>query len=128
MPATKMTVNLPDFVRQKLKLAPFGNRSSATEISKKIDRYFLLIDEEKKYIKQFFSLAELNLFYELCKNERFIPAVKCKDGILLKVVNASEEVFTASGLERTALQERLQGLTTIQSIALVEILEDYSEN
>lgn len=127
MPATKMTVNLPDFVRQKLKLAPFGNRSSATEISKKIDRYFLLIDEEKKYIKNYFTLAELNFFYELCKSEKFIPASKCRDGILLKVVNASEEVFAGSGFNRNALKERLQGLTTIQCVALVETLEDLSD-
>ena len=81
---------------------------------------------EKKAVQEKFSLAELNLFYELCLNKNFVPAEKCKDGILLEVANASDE--SLNGLNRSEITGKLQNLTTIQSVALVEVLEDFAEN
>lgn len=125
MPSIKMTINLPDGIRQQLKLAPFGNRQATSSICKTIDRYNLLIKSEKQSVQKKFSLAELNLFFNLCKNQNFVPAEKCKDGILLEVANASDE--SLNGFNRSALTEKLQSLTIIQSVALVEVLEDFKE-
>ena len=125
MPAIKMTINLPDSIRQILKLAPWGNRQATSSICKSIDRYNLIIKAEKKSVQELFSLAELNLFFELCKNKNFIPAEKCKDGILLEVANASDDLF--ENLNRSEIIGKLQNLSTIQSVALVEILEDFAD-
>lgn len=125
MPAIKMTINLPDSIRQILKLAPWGNRQATSSICKSIDRYNLIIKAEKKSVQELFSLAELNLFFELCKNKNFIPAEKCKDGILLEVANASEDLF--ENLNRSEIIGKLQNLSTIQSVALVEVLEDFAD-
>ena len=125
MPAIKMTINLPDSIRQILKLAPWGNRQATSSICKSIDRYNLIIKAEKKSVQELFSLAELNLFFELCKNKNFIPAEKCKDGILLEVANASDDLF--ENLNRSEITGKLQNLSTIQSVALVEVLEDFAD-
>lgn len=125
MPAIKMTINLPDSIRQILKLAPWGNRQATSSICKSIDRYNLIIKAEKKSVQELFSLAELNLFFELCKNKNFIPAEKCKDGILLEVANASDDLF--ENLNRSEIIGKLQNLTTVQSVALVEVLEDFAD-
>lgn len=125
MPAIKMTINLPDSIRQILKLAPWGNRQATSSICKSIDRYNLIIKAEKKSVQELFSLAELNLFFELCKNKNFIPAEKCKDGILLEVANASDDFL--NGFNRSEIIEKLQNLTTVQSVALVEIMEDFAD-
>ena len=125
MPAIKMTINLPDSIRQILKLAPWGNRQATSSICKSIDRYNLIIKAEKKSVQELFSLAELNLFFELCKNKNFIPAEKCKDGILLEVANASDDLF--ENLNRLEITGKLQNLSTIQSVALVEVLEDFAD-
>ena len=125
MPAIKMTINLPDSIRQILKLAPWGNRQATSSICKSIDRYNLIIKAEKKSVQELFSLAELNLFFELCKNKNFIPAEKCKDGILLEVANASDDLF--ENLNRSEIIGKLQNLSTIQSVALVEVLEDFAD-
>ncbi len=125
MPAIKMTINLPDSIRQQLKLAPWGNRQATSSICKAIDRYNLIIKTEKKSVQELFSLAELNLFFELCKNKNFVPAEKCKDGILLEISNASEDFF--NGFNRSEIIEKLQNLTTVQSVALVEVLEDFKD-
>ena len=120
-----MTINLPDSIRQILKLAPWGNRQATSSICKSIDRYNLIIKAEKKSVQELFSLAELNLFFELCKNKNFIPAEKCKDGILLEVANASDDLF--ENLNRLEITGKLQNLSTIQSVALVEVLEDFAD-
>ena len=120
-----MTINLPDSIRQILKLAPWGNRQATSSICKSIDRYNLIIKAEKKSVQELFSLAELNLFFELCKNKNFIPAEKCKDGILLEVANASDDLF--ENLNRSEIIGKLQNLTTVQSVALVEVLEDFAD-
>lgn len=125
MPAIKMTINLPDSIRQILKLAPWGNRQATSSICKSIDRYNLIIKAEKKSVQELFSLAELNLFFELCKNKNFIPAEKCKDGILLEVANASDDFL--NGFNRSEIIEKLQNLTTVQSVALVEVMEDFAD-
>lgn len=125
MPAIKMTINLPDSIRQILKLAPWGNRQATSSICKSIDRYNLIIKAEKKSVQELFSLAELNLFFELCKNKNFVPAEKCKDGILLEVANASDDLF--ENLNRSEITGKLQNLSTIQSVALVEVLEDFAD-
>lgn len=125
MPAIKMTINLPDSIRQILKLAPWGNRQATSSICKSIDRYNLIIKAEKKSVQELFSLAELNLFFELCKNKNFIPAEKCKDGILLEVANASDDLF--ENLNRSEIIGKLQNLTTVQSVALVEVMEDFAD-
>ena len=125
MASTKMTLNLPDSIRQMLKLAPWGNRQTTGSICKAIERYNLIIKPEKKAVEAMFSLAELNLFFELCKNKNFVPAEKCKDGILVEVANASDSAF--NGLDRAELTKKLQNLTTIQSVALVELLEDFAD-
>lgn len=125
MPAIKMTINLPDSIRQILKLAPWGNRQATSSICKSIDRYSLIIKAEKKSVQELFSLAELNLFFELCKNKNFVPAEKCKDGILLEVANASDDLF--ENLNRSEITGKLQNLSTIQSVALVEVLEDFAD-
>lgn len=125
MPAIKMTINLPDSIRQQLKLAPWGNRQATSAICKTIDRYNLIIKSEKKAVQELFSLAELNLFFELCQKKNFIPAEKCKDGILLEVLNASDE--SLNGLNRSEIKAKLQNLSTIQSVALVEVLEDFAD-
>ena len=125
MPAIKMTINLPDSIRQILKLAPWGNRQATSSICKSIDRYNLIIKAEKKSVQELFSLADLNLFFELCKNKNFIPAEKCKDGILLEVANASDDLF--ENLNRSEIIGKLQNLSTIQSVALVEVLEDFAD-
>ena len=121
-----MTINLPDSIRQQLKLASWGNRQETSAICKSIDRYNLIIHSEKKAVQEKFSLAELNLFYELCLNKNFVPAEKCKDGVLLEVANASDQ--SLNGLNRSEITGKLQNLTTIQSVALVEVLEDFAEN
>ena len=120
-----MTINLPDSIRQILKLAPWGNRQATSSICKSIDRYNLIIKAEKKSVQELFSLAELNLFFELCKNKNFIPAEKCKDGILLEVANASDDLF--ENLNRSEIIGKLQNLTTVQSVALVEVMEDFAD-
>lgn len=120
-----MTINLPDSIRQILKLAPWGNRQATSSICKSIDRYNLIIKAEKKSVQELFSLAELNLFFELCKNKNFIPAEKCKDGILLEVANASDDLF--ENLNRLEIIGKLQNLTTVQSVALVEVMEDFAD-
>lgn len=120
-----MTINLPDSIRQILKLAPWGNRQATSSICKSIDRYNLIIKAEKKSVQELFSLAELNLFFELCKNKNFIPAEKCKDGILLEVANASDDFL--NGFNRSEIIEKLQNLTTVQSVALVEVMEDFAD-
>ena len=120
-----MTINLPDGIRQQLKLAPWGSRQATSSICKTIDRYNLLIKTEKQSVQKKFSLAELNLFFNLCRNQNFVPAEKCKDGILLEVANASDE--SLKGFNRSDLTEKLQNLTIIQSVALVEVLEDFKE-
>ncbi len=120
-----MTINLPDSIREILKLAPWGNRQATSSICKSIDRYNLIIKPEKKAVQEIFSLAELNLFYELCKAKNFVPATKCIDGILLEVANASDSAF--NGLDRLEITNKLQKLTAIQSIALVELLEDFAD-
>lgn len=125
MPAIKMTINLPDSIRQQLKLAPWGNRQATSSICKAIDRYNLIIKAEKKSVQELFSLAELNLFFELCKNKNFIPAEKCKDGILLEISNASDDLF--ENLNRSEIIGKLQNLTTVQSVALVEVMEDFAD-
>lgn len=125
MPAIKMTINLPDSIRQILKLAPWGNRQATSSICKSIDRYNLIIKAEKKSVQELFSFAELNLFFELCKNKNFIPAEKCKDGILLEVANASDDLF--ENLNRSEIIGKLQNLSTIQSVTLVEVLEDFAD-
>ena len=125
MPAIKMTINLPDSIRQILKLAPWGNRQATSSICKSIDRYNLIIKAEKKSVQELFSLAELNLFFELCKNKNFVPAEKCKDGILLEVANASDDLF--ENLNRSEITGKLRNLSTIQSVALVEVLEDFAD-
>lgn len=125
MPATKMTINLPDSIRKQLKLAPFGNRQATSSICKAVDRYNLIIKSEKKSVQELFSLTELNLFFELCKNINFVPAEKCKDGILLELANIPEE--TLKDLNRSVIIEKLKKLTTIQGVALVEVLEDFAE-
>ena len=122
MPSIKMTINLPDSIREILKLAPWGNRQATSSICKTVDRYNLIIGIEKKSIKEMFSLAELNLFYNLCENENFIPATKCKEIILLKVSNADNDLF--KGLNRPEIINKLQNLTLTQNIALVEVIED----
>lgn len=125
MPSVKMTINLPDSIRQQLKLAPWGNRQATSAICKTIDRYDLIIKSEKKAVQEMFSLAELNLFFELCKKNNFIPAEKCKDGILEAVKNAPENLF--GDLSRSEITEKLNRLSTIQNVALVEVLEDFSD-
>lgn len=125
MPAIKMTINLPDSIRQQLKLAPWGNRQATSAICKTIDRYNLIIKSEKKAVQEMFSLAELNLFFELCKKNNFIPAEKCKDGILVAVAEAPENVF--GDLNRSEITEKLNRLSTIQNVALVEVLEDLAD-
>lgn len=125
MPSIKMTINLPDSIRQQLKLAPWGNRQATSAICKTIDRYDLIIKPEKKQVQEMFSLAELNLFFELCKKNNFIPAEKCKDGILEAVKNAPDE--SLNGLNRSEIKAKLQNLSTIQSVALVEVLEDFAD-
>lgn len=125
MPAIKMTINLPDSIRQQLKLAPWGNRQATSAICKAIDRYNLIIKPEKKSVQELFSLAELNLFFGLTQNKNFVPSEKCKDGILLEVANASDELL--NGFNRSEIIEKLQKLTTVQSVALVEVLEDFKD-
>ena len=127
MPSIKMTINLPDSVRKMLQLAPWGNRQATNAICKTIDRYNLILKPSKFLIKEMFSLAELNLFYELCKDKKFVPAEKCKDEILLQVVNASDEIFDLSGLDRNEIKNKLQNLSVIQNVALVEVIEDFAE-
>lgn len=78
-----------------------------------------------KAIQEVFTLSELNLIFELCRKINFVPAEKCKDGILLEVANASDE--SLNGLNRSEITWKLQNLTTIQSVALVEVLEDFAE-
>ena len=126
MPSIKMTINLPDSIRQQLKLAPWGNRQATSAICKSIDRYNLVMSKEIKAIQEVFTLSELNLIFELCRKINFVPAEKCKDGILLEVANASDE--SLNGLNRSEITGKLQNLTTIQSVALVEVLEDFTEN
>ena len=126
MPSVKMTINLPDSIRQQLKLAPWGNRQATSAICKTIDRYNLIIKSEKKAVQEMFSLAELNLFFELCKKNNFIPAEKCKDGILEAVKNAPEKIFS-NGLEKNTIIEKLEQLSVVQNVALVEVLEDFSD-
>ena len=117
---------LPDSIRQQLKLAPWGNRQATSAICKSIDRYNLIIHSEKKAVQEKFSLAELNLIFGLCRKINFVPAEKCKDGILLEAANASDE--SLNGLNRSEITGKLQNLTTIQSVALVDVLEDFAEN
>lgn len=126
MPSIKMTINLPDSIRQQLKLAPWGNRQATSAICKSIDRYNLVMSKEIKAIQEVFTLSELNLIFELCRKINFVPAEKCKDGILLEVANASDE--SLNGLNRSEITGKLQNLTTIQSVALVDVLEDFAEN
>ena len=126
MPSIKMTINLPDSIRQQLKLAPWGNRPATGAICKTIDRYNLIIKPEKKQVQEMFSLAELNLFFELCKKNNFIPAEKCKNGILEAVENAPDEIFS-NGLEKNTIIEKLEQLSVVQNVALVEVLEDLNE-
>jgi hypothetical protein len=125
MPSIKMTINLPEKIREILKLAPWGNRQATSSICKSIDRYNLIIESEKKYIKELFSLSELNLFYILCKND-FIPATKCKDKIILSVTFASDENILPHN--KKALLDKLKNLTLIQNVALVEVIEDLSDS
>lgn len=56
-----------------------------------------------------------------CRNKNFVPASKCIDGILLEVANATDSIF--DGLDRSEITSKLQKLTTIQSVALVEVLD-----
>ena len=126
MPSIKMTINLPDSIRQQLKLATWGNRQATSAICKSIDRYNLVMSKEIKAIQEVFTLSELNLIFELCRKINFVPAEKCKDGILLEVANASDE--SLNGLNRSEITGKLQNLTTIQSVALMEVLEDFAEN
>ena len=127
MPAIKMTINLPDSIRQMLKLAPWGNRQATSAICKSIDRYNLIMTKEIKAIQEVFSLPELNLIFELCKKINFIPSDKCKDAILLKAANSSDDLFSNTGIDRNQLMEKLKNLSLIQNVALVEFIESASE-
>lgn len=120
-----MTINLSDNIRKLLKLPPWGNRQAANAISSKVERYSLIMAEEKNQIIMMFPIEEIELFHNLCKNTKFVPAIKCKDGILLEVVNAADDMF--NGLDRNKIKNKLQSLTTLQNIALVEVLEDYAD-
>lgn len=127
MPAIKMTINLPDSIRQQLKLAPWGNRQATSAICKAIDRYNLIISKEIKAIQEVFSLSELNLIFELCKKISFIPADKCKDAILLEVANIPDDLFFNVRIDRNQLIEKLKNLSLIQNVALVEFIESANE-
>ena len=127
MPAIKMTINLPDSIRQQLKLAPWGNRQATSAICKAIDRYNLIISKEIKAIQEVFSLSELNLIFELCKKISFIPADKCKDAILLEAANSPDDLFFNVRIDRNQLIEKLKNLSLIQNVALVEFIESANE-
>ena len=127
MPAIKMTINLPDSIRQQLKLAPWGNRQATSAICKAIDRYNLIISKEIKAIQEVFSLSELNLIFELCKKISFIPADKCKDAILLEAANSPDDLFFHARIDRNQLIEKLKNLSLIQNVALVEFIESANE-
>ena len=127
MPAIKMTINLPDSIRQILKLAPWGNRQATSSICKSIDRYNLIMSKEIKAIQEVFSLSELNLIFELCKKINFIPADKCKDAILLEAANSPDDLFFNARIDRNQLIEKLKNLSLIQNVALVEFIESANE-
>lgn len=121
MPSTKITINLPDSIRQVLKLAPWGNRQATSAICKTIDRYNLIMSKEIRAIQEVFSLSELNLIFELCRKINFVPADKCKDAILLEAANSPDDLF--NGIDRNKLVEKLKNLSLIQNVALVEFIE-----
>ena len=122
-----MTINLPDSIRQMLKLAPWGNRQATSAICKSIDRYNLIMTKDIKAIQEVFSLPELNLIFELCKKINFIPSDKCKDAILLEAANSPDDLFFNVRIDRNQLIEKLKNLSLIQNVALVEFIESANE-
>lgn len=112
MGSVEIKLRLVDSLRQKLELPPYGTANANAQINKSLDRYLLIMAEEKQNIKEYFTEQELEILSAICEKERFIPAESCEDRLF--------ELVEKSGVPE--LKAKLKELDLIALFALIEII------
>lgn len=128
MASTKTSVYMTDALREKLRIAPFGERGASEAVSLTIDRYSLIVKAEKKKLQGIFSDNEFLAMFNACSSASWRPAEACRDGVLHNVQDSTKEELSMYDVDRTALEEKLQSLSVSQQLALVEMVEAYWES
>lgn len=127
MAATKTSVYMTDTLRQKLRIAPFGERGASEAVSIVIDRYSLIIRAEQKKLKEIFSDSEFQAMNNACSSTSWKPAEACRDGVLHNVQDSTQEELS-NDVGKSNLEKKLQSLSVSQQLALVEMIEQYWES
>jgi hypothetical protein len=125
MPKNKnsSTIYLSDAVRERLRVP---QRSQSRAVSATIDRYYTLIDPERKRLESIFSENEWIVIRTLCW---YFPwnGHNIRGGVLAIIQDSSDYIISHYGVERKTLESKLSKLNLVQQYALVEMIESYWE-
>ena len=121
--AKKSSIYLSDSLRAKLRCPP---RGQSRAVSETVDRYYTLIEPERKRLGSLFAEGEWNAMRNACNGTIWTGAT-IRGGVLLNIQDSLNAELEQYGADRAALEGKLAGLSVAQQFALVEELDAWWE-
>lgn len=122
--ATKQSsIYLSDKVRSLLRTPPRGQSAA---VSATIDRYYSLIESERKRLAVLLSPSEWDAVRGACVSTDWTGTAP-RGGVLANIQDSLDEELEAFGADRATLEAKLAALPPVAQYALVEMIEEYWE-
>ena len=108
-----------------LRLDAERETSIAGSVSKAIYRLHFLVGVEQKTLSAVFSENELTIVRDACLDGTWYPPEVISVGIQAFVTAVPDLTFEEGGVDKEALLAKIRTLRVTQSVALIEMFEDY---
>lgn len=121
MPKTSFYVS--EVLKERLRLGP--DRGLSMAANRAVDRYYAMVDAERKRLGEIFSEGEWNAMRNAASGTIWEPAEIIRNGMLAEIQDSLDEELEMYGADRKTLEKKILGLTISQQYALVEMIEEW---
>ena len=121
MPKTSFYVS--ESLKGKLRLGP--DRGLSMAANRAIDRYYAMVDAERKRLGEIFSEGEWNAMRNAANGTIWEPAEIIRNGMLAEIQDSLDSELELYGVDRKTIEKKILGLTISQQYALVEMIEEW---
>ncbi len=110
------------------KLRITEDRGLSKTVSRTIDRFYYIIEAEKKMLSKMFTKNEWTTLRSICNGTIWEPSNSIRKGVLIKLQDSMDYEIKDFGADKKRLEEKLNNLSLSQDFALVEIIEEWWDN
>jgi hypothetical protein len=119
----KTSFYLSKDLQTKLRLS--DERGLSMSANRAIDRYYAIVEAERKKLDALFTKGEWNFMRNACNGTIWEPAEVIRGGVLADCEDGIDEDYDFYNADRKILIKKLRDLNVSQQFALVELIEEW---